>query len=102
MTQRYCYLNGEILPFENASIGINDLGLLRGYSAFDYMRTYNGRPFRLKDHMARFRNSAATLLLPVTLSDEKISGIIDELLSRSNMVDAGIRFILTGGYSPDA
>jgi len=83
-------------------VHVSDLGLLRSYAAFDYLRTYNGRPFRLKDHLTRFRNSARGLTLPLDYSDEEIGDIIDVLLVRSGLPEAGVRFIITGGNSPDS
>ena len=99
---RYCFFNGEILPAKEARIGINDLGLLRSYAVFDYLRTYNGRPFRLNDHLHRFRNSALELMLPFEYSEQDITDIIERLLEKSEMDDAAIRMILTGGYSSDS
>ena len=99
---RYCYFNGKILPFEETKIGINDLGLLRAYAAFDYLRTYNGKPFRWHDHYSRFKNSALELNLPFGYSEHELQQIIEQLLVKSEKVDACIRLILTGGYSEDS
>jgi D-alanine transaminase/branched-chain amino acid aminotransferase len=98
----YCFRNGEIIPCEDAVVHVSDLGLLRSYAAFDYLRTYNGRPFRLKDHLERFRNSARGLTLPLDYSDEQIGDIINDLLGRSGPTEAGVRFVITGGNSPDS
>lgn len=97
----YCFKNGKIIPYEDAVVHISDLGLLRSYAAFDYCRTYNGRPFRLKDHLARFRNSARGLMLPLNYTDEEIGETIVELLKKSNLPEAGFRLVITGGNSPD-
>jgi branched-subunit amino acid aminotransferase/4-amino-4-deoxychorismate lyase len=98
----YCFLNGEILKVEEATIGIYDLGFLRGYAAFDFLRTYNGKPFRLKDHLYRFRQSAKELRLTLAYTDSFIEEIILELIQKSNRDEAGIRLILTGGYASDS
>lgn len=88
------------MPAEEASIGINDIGLLRGYAAFDYLRTYYRKPFRIQDHLERFRNSAGELRLPFKYTDREIKDIIDQLIRKSDLAgEAGIRFILTGGYA---
>ncbi|MGD8412638.1 MAG: aminotransferase class IV, partial [Candidatus Latescibacterota bacterium] len=79
-----------------------DLGLLRSYAAFDYLRTYNGRPFRMQDHLNRFRNSARALNLDPGYSDDEIRRIIVDLLGRSDVPDVGVRLVITGGNSPDS
>lgn len=99
----YCFLNGKTLPANEASVAINDLGLLRGYAIFDYLKSYNGRPFRLEDYLDRFRTSANDLRLPLKYSDAEIASIVDSLLQKSGVTgDAGIRLLLTGGNSPDS
>jgi len=102
MSQKYCYLNGEILPVKDAHIHISDLGLLRSYAVFDYFRTYRGKPFMLEDHLERFRNSADELRLNLKLTNEEVSSIIDELIEKSEVAEAAIRMVLTGGYSSDS
>jgi len=97
-----CFRNGKIVTYEDAVVHVSDLGLLRSYAAFDYLRTYNGQPFRLDDHLRRFRNSANELMLPLNYTDEYISGTIVELLGRSGLRDAGVRLVITGGNSPDS
>ena len=97
-----CYINGKIVPPEEASIGIKDIGLLRGYACFDFFRTYNGKPFRLPEHLQRFRSSADELHLPVKQSDTELTDLILDLLKQSGKQEAGIRLVLTGGYATDS
>jgi len=55
MTTQHAYLNGRILPLEDAAISPLDIGLLRGYAVFDLLRTVRGRPFLLAEHLRRLR-----------------------------------------------
>jgi len=98
----FCFINGDIVPSKKAVISIYDLGLLRGYAAFDYLRTYNGIPFRLEDHLKRFRHSAGEFNLALNYTDRKIAGIIKKLMELSAIQNAGIRLILTGGFTTDS
>jgi D-alanine transaminase/branched-chain amino acid aminotransferase len=98
----YCFKNGDIIPCEDAVVHVSDLGLLRSFAAFDYLRTYNGRPFHLPDHLRRFRNSADGLGLKLAYSDDEIAAVILEILERSGLPDAGVRLVITGGNSPDS
>lgn len=98
----YCFFNGKILPFDDVKININELGLLRAYAVFDYLRTYNGKPFRIDDYLKRFRNSATELHLRLKYSDEEIKFFVNELLKKNKREEVGIRFLLTGGYTHDS
>lgn len=99
--KKFCYINGKIVPEENASVSISDLGLLRGYAVFDFLRTYNGKPFLLPEHLRRLENSASLVGLKVPLSRVKIAQIIDELLKKNKLNEATIKIIITGGVSKD-
>ena len=54
----YCYLNGDILPLDEAKISIMDIGILRGYSVYDGMAVINGKVLRFSDHWQRFIQGA--------------------------------------------
>lgn len=94
-----CYFNGRIIPVADACVGVDDIGLLRGFGIYEALTTYNRKPFMLADHFARFRNSARNLSLKIPATDEAITSAINKLVA-SNVPqgkEAVIRFILTGG-----
>jgi branched-chain amino acid aminotransferase len=95
------YLKGNYLAEKDAHISVLDLGLLRGFGVFDYLRTYRGRPFHLQDHLLRLQYSAEQLGLTLPHSLEEITQIIARLLSLSKLPEASIKILLTGGVSPD-
>ena len=97
----YYSVNGEIVPVAEARLGVNDLGLLRGYGVFDYFRVVRGTPLFIDDYLARFERSVnvMNLDLPVTLAELKKH--IHDLIEANGAADAAIRLLLTGGYSPD-
>jgi branched-chain amino acid aminotransferase len=101
MQENYCYLNGALLPFSEAKLALNDLGLWRGYGVFDYLRTYQGKPFKLPEHYARLEKSAQYLDLSVPLSLSAMTEICEDLLYEraDNEGDVGFRWVLTGGYT---
>ncbi len=98
----FCYINNQIMPISEASIGINDLGLLRAYGIFDYFRTYKKRPFLWDWYWERFENSAKSMNLEIPLSKQQTSDIIQELIKLTEKEDCGVRLILTGGYSDNS
>lgn len=97
----HIFINGRILPTEQAAISPLDIGLLRGYAVFDLLRTVGGRPFLLAEHLKRLHGSAELLGLRVPCSDAEISSAIDELLRLNGHAEATVRLVLTGGPSPD-
>ena len=60
------YIDGQFLPKEQAKISVFDHGLLYGDGAFEGIRAYNGRVFRLMEHVDRLFDSAKTIDLTVT------------------------------------
>ncbi|TAK57614.1 hypothetical protein EPO17_01525 [Patescibacteria group bacterium] len=97
MKKNYCYLNGKILPVQDAKISVYDIGLLRGYGIYEGITTYNGKPFRLNDHLTRFRSSAKALDLSIPFSDVEIEQAILALLDKNGFDRTNLRMIMTGG-----
>lgn len=52
-------LNGRIIPAEEAKVSVFDRSFLYGDSLYEVVRTYEGKPFRLKEHLDRMEKSAA-------------------------------------------
>lgn len=98
----YCFLNGQILPLTKAHLKLNDLGMLRGYGVFDYLRTYHGKPISLVDNIARFRRSARYLGLSIPYSDNQIKKAVTELIKKNKFSESQVRMVTTGGPSDDA
>ncbi|MBI2448126.1 aminotransferase class IV [Candidatus Microgenomates bacterium] len=96
----FCYFNDKIVPLEEIKISPYDLGFLRGFGVFDFLRTYGGKPFRLADHIKRFRASANITKLPVPYSDGKIMELTEELLEKNGRPECCIRIMLSGGVEP--
>jgi branched-chain amino acid aminotransferase len=87
---------------ENAFIHVNDIGLLRGYAVFDYLKTYFGKPFRINDHLERLQNSAKFIGLSIPRSKEEIKTICHELLKKNSFEESNIRIVVTGGVGIDS
>ncbi|HEY9665843.1 MAG TPA: aminotransferase class IV [Coleofasciculaceae cyanobacterium] len=101
MTQPICYLNGNYVAFDQAYLPLNDLGIVRGYGVFDFLRTYNGVPFKLREHVQRLQNSANLIGLSLPWPTEEIEAIAKNTLERNNFPEANIRIVVTGGSSAD-
>ncbi|MBN8673706.1 MAG: aminotransferase class IV family protein [Chitinophagales bacterium] len=95
------FFNDHFVANENALLHVSDLSIQRGYAVFDFCRTKNRRPLFLNDHLDRFYASAAAMHLPARYHKEELAAIIYELIERTLLDEAGIRILLTGGYSAD-
>lgn len=95
----YCYLNDQFV--EDGKIPVSDIGLTRGFGIFDFLRTYNGKPFKLKEHLQRFRNSAKLVNLKIEKSDAVLEELVLHLMKKNDLKEANIKLILTGGKSQD-
>lgn len=95
------FINGTYATQENALVSILDLGLLRGYGVFDYLRTYENRPFHLQDHLERLHYSASQVGMDLPYSFSSIEQIIQELLQKSPHQEHSIKLVVTGGLSED-
>jgi branched-chain amino acid aminotransferase len=91
------YLDGEFVPQEEAKVSVFDHGLLYGDGVFEGIRAYNGRVFRLKEHIDRLYDSAKVIDLAVPVDKEEFAEIILETLRKNNLRDAYIRPIVTRG-----
>jgi len=96
-----CYINGTYLKEKEAKISVLDLGLIRGYGVFDYLRTYKKRPFHLWEHLLRLKYSVEQIGLCLPEPLKKIQEIILHLVEQGSFEEAGIKIIVTGGLSPD-
>ncbi len=95
------YVNGKYVKEEDAKISVLDLSILRGFGVFDYLRTYNGRPFHLHDHLERLKYSCEHIGLPLSYTFEQIEEIVHNVQKFSNLFEASIKILVTGGVSAD-
>ena len=95
------YVDGQWVHPHEASISINDLAVLRGYSAFESLRTYERRPFHLNEHLKRLAHSAYLIDLAMPLTQEEIAEIVREVIARNTYQHAAVRMLMTGGESED-
>jgi len=96
------YVDGEYVDAAEAVLPLTDMAILRGYAVFDFLRTYNGRPFHLGEHLLRLSNSAALLQISCPWSPGDIKNIVEELLQRNSFREVNIRLLITGGDSDDS
>lgn len=96
------YINNEFLSDEEAKLHVSDLSMQRGYAVFDFFRTEHFTPLFIDDHLDRFFGSATAMHLTIEQSAAELKEIILRLIEKSGIPEAGVRIMLTGGYSADS
>jgi len=91
------YLDGKLVEKEEAKLSVFDHGLLYGDGVFEGIRAYNGRVFRLREHLDRLWNSARAIVLSVPITKKEMEAAIIETLSANKLRDAYIRVVVTRG-----
>ena len=83
-----------LVPVDEPVLQADDEALLRGRAAFETLRVYGGRPFRIEDHLARMRGSAERLGIPFPDGFEQLAV---EALEEAGEPQAALRLYLTPG-----
>src|SRR5213076_155000 len=91
------YLDGKFCDSKNAKISVFDHGLLYGDGIFEGIRAYNGRVFKLTEHIDRLFYSAKAILLKMPLSHGEIVRAVVETCRRNKIRDGYVRLLVTRG-----
>jgi branched-chain amino acid aminotransferase len=91
------YCDGKFVDSQEAKISVFDHGFLYGDGVFEGIRAYNGRVFKLKEHIDRLYESANAILLNVEVSRREMMDIVVETVRKNNLTDAYIRLIISRG-----
>lgn len=91
------YIDGEFLPQEDAKISVFDHGLLYGDGIFEGIRSYQGRVFKLDEHLQRLYDSAKAIMLEIPISIKEMEEAVLETLRQNHLQDAYIRLVVTRG-----
>ncbi len=91
------YLNGSYVKEEEAKVSVFDHGYLYGDGVFEGIRAYNGRVFKLTEHLERLYESAHHIMLQIPISIEEMEEATLETMRRNNLRDAYIRIVVSRG-----
>src|SRR5207249_9557261 len=91
------YINGKLFDKADAKISVFDHGLLYGDGVFEGIRVYEGKVFRLREHVDRLYDSARGLKLEIPLSREQIAEAITTTVQANNKRNGYIRALVTRG-----
>jgi branched-chain amino acid aminotransferase len=99
MLHPYGIIDGILTPVSQMSISPADLAVTRGFGIFDYFDVRNFTPIFFNDYLDRFNRSANALGLTVPFEIETLKTQIFQLIEANHSSEAGIRMVLTGGFS---
>jgi branched-chain amino acid aminotransferase len=91
------YMNGKLVPEDEARVSVFDHGLLYGDGVFEGIRVYEGNVFRLKEHIDRLFESAKTISLDIGMTPEQVELATVETVAANKHRDAYIRLVVTRG-----
>ncbi|WP_395703621.1 aminotransferase class IV [Aquabacterium sp.] len=91
------FVDGVFVPPEDAKISIFDWGFLHSDATYDVAHVWQGRFFRLEDHLDRFEASCRALRLDPGLSRERMREVMHECVRRAGLRDAYVELLCTRG-----
>ena len=91
------WIDGKYYDRSTAAVSVFDHGLLYGDGVFEGIRAYNGRIFRLGDHLDRLYGSAKGICLDIPMTKPEMHALVTETYAKSQMRDAYLRLVVTRG-----
>ncbi len=83
----HIYIDGEYFAQQDAKISVFDHGLLYGDGIFEGIRFYNGRVFRLQEHIKRLFISAKAILLEIGMTEAEITEAVCDTIQKNGISD---------------
>jgi branched-chain amino acid aminotransferase len=91
------WLNGKLLPADQAVVSVFDHGLLYGDGVFEGIRCYNSRIFKLRTHLKRLFDSAKAIRLDIPYSIDELADACHATCRANSRRDGYIRLCVTRG-----
>ena len=91
------YVDGKFYSEANAKVSVLDHGLLYGDGIFEGIRFYNGRVFRLEEHLSRLWDSARSICLEIPMTMREMTEAVLETIRQNHLRDGYIRLLVTRG-----
>jgi branched-chain amino acid aminotransferase len=91
------YIDGSYYSERDAKISVFDHGVLYGDGVFEGIRAYNGRVFKLKEHIERLFCSARSILLRMPMTAAALTEAVLETCRQNRIRDGYIRLLVTRG-----
>jgi len=91
------FIDGKYCSERDAKVSVFDHGFLYGDGVFEGIRAYNGRVFRLKEHIDRLFCSAKAILLDIPMSHAALMKATVETCKQNKLRNGYVRLVVTRG-----
>src|SRR3989304_8986712 len=91
------YIDGKYYDKSDAKVSVFDHGLLYGDGVFEGIRIYNGKCFRIKEHIERLYESAKAIILEIPMTKEEMKTAVEDAVKVNERKDGYIRLVITRG-----
>src|SRR5438309_8757000 len=81
------YIDGKFYSEADAKVSVFDHGLLYGDGVFEGIRFYNGRVFRLEEHLERLWDSARSICLEIPMTRKQMTESLLEAMRQNHLRD---------------
>ena len=93
------FLNGKLLPIEEAKVSVLDRGFIFGDGVYELVPVYSRVPFRLEEHLSRLEHSLAETHIRNPYSRAQWRQFIYRLIDAQSFADQGVYFQVTRGVA---
>ena len=91
------WIDGQLLPREQARVSVYDHGLLYGDGVFEGIRVYNSKIFKAQAHVRRLFDCAKAIRLDIPYTPDQLIACIEQTFRANHFVDCYVRLVVTRG-----
>lgn len=92
------YIDGGIVPIYEAKISILDWGFLHSDATYDVVHVWEGKFFRLDDHLDRFFSGMEKLRMSIPYTRDELHSVLSNCVKASGLREAYVEIITTRGF----
>jgi branched-chain amino acid aminotransferase len=99
------FLNGQWIPASAAAVSVNDGGFVQGTTVAEQLRTFGGKLFRLREHLARLAHSLEIIGVEPGMTLDELADVAQQLAAHNHALlppsdDLGLSIVVTPGVYP--
>ena len=91
------WMNGHVLPISQATIPVNDWGLVHSDITYDVVPVINGAFFRFEEYLSRFFSSMESLYLDPGMNKSEVQKALHQMVSQSGLRDSYVAMVCSRG-----